>query len=99
MKAIQKTLPESDQVEIKKVLGGTGMQRIRRVVLSLRDEELITASEERVSALAGSVGEMQAIWKVDNAAKYQTFINVLDELSKIAERDEKFTVVVIEPTT
>lgn len=93
-----KALSQSEQQEIQKLLGGTALKNLKRVVLSKRDSFLISSAEDSIIARRDTPREMEARKSLDRAARYQTFMEVLAELEDCDRRNEPFTVIEITPT-
>jgi hypothetical protein len=92
-------LSDKDHEEIVKFLGGNGtLQKVQRIVAAMRDGLLIASAEELVLAdrlpnLAASSAQ-----KVEEARRYQHFLEVFDQLEKSLTADGVTASVKIIPT-
>lgn len=98
MTTTAKNLPESDQVKIKELLGSTPMNKLRRVILGLRDVQVIIAGEDKIIAKPETQRDGDAEAAFVKAKRYQTCIEVLAELDDMARNGTPFSTVEIKPT-
>lgn len=99
MKTTPEVMRKGEQESLEKLIGGTDLQLLVRVVAGLRDQRLILGAEDHVMSREFPLRAESAKDHFMHAERYTHFLEVLTEIEDWTRNaDMEFTVQKISPT-